>query len=78
MAVPNILAEMPAYTISKVTRANELPSFDRIVRIPVRTREAAEIYLKHDVAIFRKEIEGRSFCYIEVSIDELARVARKG
>lgn len=74
----NILMAMPSYTISQVNSANELPAFGAILRVPVRTREEAETYLKHGVAVFRKDIDNRSFFYVEVAVEDLAKIARKG
>lgn len=67
------------YSISQINFTHKMPETNQhVVRVPVRTREEAEFYSKHDVTVFQMNIEGRSFCYIEVAIEDLAKVARKG
>lgn len=64
----------------RVTKV-EIP-FAPIVRIPVRNQQEADLYLGKGVAIFHEEKEypdgtKRTRWYIEVSVYDLANVARK-
>lgn len=56
--------------------------FESVVRIPIRTRREADLYLSKGVAIYHQETTlpngvARSFYYIEVEISALAEVALK-
>lgn len=56
--------------------------FCPIVRIPIRTQQEADIYLANGVAVYQEEIQlkdgsGRIRYYIEVSVHDLAKVARR-
>lgn len=67
-------------TTQRVTRV-DIP-FESVVRIPIRTRKEADLYLSKGVAIYHQETTlpngaARSYYYIEVEISALAEVARK-
>ena len=55
--------------------------FCPIIRIPIRTQQEADIYLENGVAVYREEIQVDGGCrirhYIEVSVHDLAKVARR-
>lgn len=67
-------------TINKVDKV-ELP-FYPIVRVIVHNQQEADEYLQQGVAIYEKIVETESgkhsYYFIEVSVRELAKVARKG
>lgn len=59
----------------------EIP-FNPIVRITIRTQQEADLYLSKGAAVFQEEMElpngaKRTRWYIEVSVYDLAEVARK-
>jgi hypothetical protein len=67
-------------TITKVNRAEI--GFCPIIRVPIHNQMEADEYAKQGVAIYQKEIKTpngyRSFYFVEVSVYDLATVARKG
>lgn len=74
--------EKQTYIIStqRVTKV-DIP-FIPIVRIPVRNQQEADLYLSKGVAIYQEEKEypngsRHTRWYIEVSVYDLAEVARK-
>lgn len=67
----------------KITRVHKAEiGFCPIVRVPIRTQAEADEYMQQGVAIFEKKIKTpngeRCYCFIEVSVYDLAKVARKG
>lgn len=65
----------------RVTKV-EMP-FAPIVRITVRNQQEADLYLNKGVAVYREEMQfqdgsRRARFYVEVSVYDLAEVARKG
>lgn len=66
-------------TISKVNKV-ELP-FYPIIRIPIHNQQEADEYMQQGVAIYQKTTETEngthSYYFIEVSVYDLAKVARK-
>ena len=68
-------------SIQKVTKV-EIP-FTPMIRITVRSQQEAELYLSKGVALYQEELtlsDGakRLRHYIEVSVYDLADIARKG
>lgn len=67
-------------SITKVEKV-ELP-FHPIIRIPIRTQAEADEYMRQGVGIYEKTTKTpngkHSYYFIEVSVYDLAKVARKG
>lgn len=76
-------AEFEKFTRTITTqRVTRVDLFESVVRIPIRTRKEADLYLSKGVAIYHQETTlpngaARSYYYIEVEISALAEVARK-
>lgn len=66
-------------TINKVDKINI--GFCPIIRVPVRNQMEAEEYMKQGAAIYEKIVEKEngkfSYYFIEVSVYDLAKIARK-
>ena len=67
-------------TTQRVTKANI--EFCPIVRITVRNQQEADLYLDKGVAVYQEEIQlpngsSRIRYYIEVSVYDLAEIARR-
>lgn len=66
-------------TITRVEKVEV--GFCPIVRIPIRTQQEADEYMRQGVAIFEKTTKNRHgecrYCFIEVNLYDLAKVARK-
>ena len=68
------------HTTQRVTKANI--EFCPIVRITVRNQQEADLYLDKGVAVYQEEIQlpngsSRIRYYIEVSVYDLAEIARR-
>lgn len=67
-------------TINKVNKVEI--GFCPIIRVPIRTQAEADEYMRQGVAIYEKTTKTPHgeyhFYFIEVSVDDLATVARKG
>ena len=67
----------------KITEVNKAEiGFCPIIRVPIHSQIEVDEYTKQGVAIYQKEIKTpngyRSFYFVEVSVYDLAKVARKG
>lgn len=67
-------------TTQRVTKV-DIP-FPPMMRITVRSQQEAELYLSKGVALYKEEMtfpdgSKRARCYVEVSVYDLAEVARK-
>lgn len=66
-----------------VTRVRKVEiGFCPIVRIPIHTQQEADEYMRQGVAIYEKVTKTQHgehrYCFIEVNLYDLAKVARKG
>ena len=57
--------------------------FCPIIRIVIRNQQEAELYLSKGVAVYQEDVQfpdgsTRTRYYIEVSVNDIAEVARKG
>ena len=78
MLKQNIMSQT---TISRVNKV-EFNHFAPIVRVPIRSEEEANIYLREGVAVYEKVRQLPNNCFhkqyfIEVSVEELAKIANK-
>lgn len=70
-------------TVKRVHRDEVNLGFNVMMQIPVRNKMEADIYFDRGVAVYEKEVEtssGKNYIqyFVEVSVYDLAKIARKG